>query len=214
MKSTKRTITSIATLFLTAAMIASTAAAVSAETVSAGTESTSISCALQDNRRTRKPKRRDGKRSRWDDEEKKKDNSPDDPAARTRTIYVKHSGWYSIKNLKIYGREASNLAADGSLGPGKWVQLNDKTSMAGLDLSNFSFDISTVYESFAFSFDVVGGTDFPYSGVFWTDNDCTRLQEIKINIDGTCRMADVKIMVGDRTVVNETNCSSHSEWKP
>lgn len=200
---------------LAAVMVATTVSSIgaSAQTmpVSGASEKTAVCVsAAQQNNRPGKV----GQRIRWDDENEKKDNSPDNPAARTRTIRVKNSGWYSIKNLKIYGRMASNLAEDGSLGPGKWVQLTDTTSMAGLGFSNFSIDIPTAYESFALSFDVVGGTDFPYSGVFWTDNDCTRLEEIQINISGTCRMADVKIMVGDKTVVDESNCSSHSEWNP
>ena len=210
MKNTNKTRKAAA--FLAAVMAMTTAASISAsaETVPAPAKTAVSVCAAQQNNIPGKV----GQRIRWDDENEKKDNTPEDPAARTRTIRVKNSGWFSVKNLKIYGRMASNLAEDGSLGPGKWVQLTDTTSMAGLGFSNFSIDIPTAYESFALSFDVVGGTDFPYSGVFWTDNDCTRLDEIKINISGTCRMADVEIMVGDRTVVDESNCSSHSEWKP
>ncbi|MBP3270614.1 MAG: hypothetical protein J6M17_00115, partial [Ruminococcus sp.] len=74
--------------------------------------------------------------------------------------------------------------------------------------------ISGDYVNFAFSYDIVGGTDFPYSGVFWTRSHDTDWDRINIHLSGSCRMADVSIYIGEEKVVGVTNCGSHSEWKP
>lgn len=67
--------------------------------------------------------------------------------------------------------------------------------------------------AFTFSFDIKAGTDYPYSGVFWTDIHNTDWDLIDIRLNGFCRTADIWIKEGDKVAVNEENCSSHSEWK-
>ena len=67
---------------------------------------------------------------------------------------------------------------------------------------------------FAYSFDVTWGTDHPYSGVFWTDDDNTDWDSIYIITFGTCRMVDIDIYMGDERVVHEDDCDAHSEWTP
>ena len=69
------------------------------------------------------------------------------------------------------------------------------------------------YYAFAYSFDIVWGTDWPYSGIFYSNLDA-HPETIRIQLGGTCRMASINIMVDRRTVVDDSNCSSHSEWRP
>ena len=81
-----------------------------------------------------------------------------------------------------------------------------------------SLDITMAgdYVSFAFSFDITWGTDFPYSGVFWNNDNIynTDWDDIDIFLNGICRAASVKITVGDEVAVFEKNCSAHKEWRP
>ena len=85
--------------------------------------------------------------------------------------------------------------------------------MLGLGIAGFTMAFTNSAVSFAYSFDVSLGTDFPYSGVFWNKPD-RRVSDIDIELDGEVRTADITIKVDGTTVVNETNCSSHSEWTP
>ena len=57
------------------------------------------------------------------------------------------------------------------------------------------------------------GTDWPYSGIFYSNLDA-HPEAIRIDLGSTCRMATIRITVDGRTVVDDSNCSSHSEWRP
>ncbi len=81
-------------------------------------------------------------------------------------------------------------------------------------LKTEKFYIPGDYVQFAFSFDVTWGTDFPYSGVFWDRSSEHSWEKIYIRMEGAVRNAGVTIKVGNKTVVIESNCDSHSEWRP
>ena len=94
---------------------------------------------------------------------------------------------------------------DGSYKLGPWEKLLDETT------GNKERYFKGKYAEFGFSFDISWGTDWPYSDVFWTvDNGAAK--EIKIEWGGGVRTAWIEITVDDKKVVDDTNCSSHSEY--
>ena len=133
----------------------------------------------------------------------------------TKTVYIRHEGGYHAKDVKLYGRKIVKVEKDGSFVLGEWEELYTNTGIHGGGFTPmFYFDINAAYVSFAFSYDITWGTDYPYSGVFWDDIYNTDWEGIHIHLSGTCRMADIKIIIDDETVVDETNCSAHKEWRP
>lgn len=132
-----------------------------------------------------------------------------------KEVTVLNCGGYTAKNVKLYGRKIVSVDNKGEYVLGNWELLGGGAStLSGIGLGGYSLTISGDYVSFAFSFDVKSGTDFPYSGVFWNDVYNYGWDEINIELSGTCRMADIEISVGGRKVVDEWNCSSHTEWTP
>lgn len=115
--------------------------------------------------------------------------------------------WYSLKASKLYGRKITGVNPDGSWILGAWELLDNTPSLDRM------ITVDGRYYAFAYSFDIVWGTDWPYSGIFYSNVD-VHPQAIRITLDGTCRMANININVDGKTVVHETNCSSHKEWKP
>ena len=81
------------------------------------------------------------------------------------------------------------------------------------DTDLYTFYVPETYMAFAYSVDIFWGTDFPYSGVFWTNTE-EPVTCMEIRTEGTIRSVDIDIKVNRRTVVHETDCSSHREWKP
>lgn len=131
-----------------------------------------------------------------------------------REIYITNFGLYHAKDVKVYGRRARAVGYDGEYILGGWELLDNTESLHGSEIGGYKLTVPGYYVEFAFSFDISWGTDYPYSGVFWSDIYNSDWREIRIRLDGTCRMADIEIKVDGTTVVSETNCSSHSEWKP
>lgn len=134
---------------------------------------------------------------------------------KEKTITIKNNGLFNVQNMKLYGREATGVDANGEFILGDWEQLNT----AGNDMfigTKRDITVNGKYVEFAFAYDITWGTDFPYSGVFWTNNYAYNdYDSIFINITGTCRNANIRIWVGDnKKVVDQSNCSAHSEWKP
>lgn len=131
-------------------------------------------------------------------------------AMKSNTIWINlnRDFWYELKASKLYGRRITGVAPDGSWILGAWELLDDSTLIA-----NKTESTDGTYFAFAYSFDIIWGTDWPYSGVFYSNPDDPPAT-IRIRIGGTCRMASIHIEVDGRTVVDESNCSSHSEWRP
>ncbi|MBQ1536507.1 MAG: hypothetical protein IIZ62_07780, partial [Ruminococcus sp.] len=132
-----------------------------------------------------------------------------------KKVSIENWGFFHAKNVKLYGRKAIGVDENGNYILGKWEQLNKKTSIHGSVINNF--EITGDYFSFAFSYDVTWGTDFPFSRVF-LDENCkyfaTEWDKLQIQMWGAVRTACLDINLGDHAYLSETNCSSHSEWKP
>lgn len=112
---------------------------------------------------------------------------------------------YETKHQKFYGRPVIGVNEDGSFKLGPWEKLMDESS------GDKSLTVKGKYAEFGFSFDIVWGTDWPYSGVFWTA-DMGAAKDIYIEWGGAVRNAWITIKVNGKEVVNNTNCSSHDEY--
>ena len=133
-----------------------------------------------------------------------------------KKVSIENWGFFTAKNVKLYGRKCLGIDEyTGNWILGKWEQLNENTSfIAGRGIQ---FDIDGEYMCFAFSYDITWGTDFPFSRVF-LDENCkyfaTEWDKLQIQMWGAVRTACLDINLGDHAYLSETNCSSHSEWKP
>lgn len=126
------------------------------------------------------------------------------------TIDLHLAGMYEVKSSKLYGRKIIGIGGDGTFALGPWELLHS-LEMKGGDI--YTFYVPETYMAFAYSVDIFWGTDFPYSGVFWTNTE-EPVTCMEIRTEGTIRSVDIDIKVNRRTVVHETDCSSHREWKP
>lgn len=130
-----------------------------------------------------------------------------------RRVDIDNSGVYQAKDVKLYGRRILYVSRN----TGEFV-LGDWECIMNYDTINAPtgkyFKIDGTYVQFAFSYDITWGTNYPYSGIFYTDAYNIYQDDIYITLSGAVRTAGINIKVGDRTVVDESNLSSHKEWKP
>ena len=129
------------------------------------------------------------------------------------TIY--NYGLYHAKNVKLYGRKCLGVDDYGDWILGDWELICSEDSLHGC--TGYGYNITGDYFSFAFSFDITWGTDFPYSGVFLDQSSpcfASDWNELNIEIGGTVRSASVVMNLDDQGLFADYNCSSHSEWKP
>ena len=129
------------------------------------------------------------------------------------TIY--NYGLYHAKNVKLYGRKCLGVDDYGDWILGDWELICSEDSLHGC--TGYGYNITGDYFSFAFSFDITWGTDFPYSGVFLDENSrffAKDWHELNIEIGGAVRTASIEIDVDNNVLFEDYNCSSHSEWKP
>ena len=131
-----------------------------------------------------------------------------------KLVSMRNDGLFYAKDVKLYGRKVIGVNRRGDFVLGGWEQLNNQTTLHGGGFEFYTFEISAEYVEFAFSYDVTWGTDYPYSGVFWTDIYNTDWELISIVLSGGCRTADTWIRINDNTIVNELDGSSHNEWRP
>ena len=114
------------------------------------------------------------------------------------------TGLYSNKATRLYGRKSAG---------GIWTCLLDKTDG---DHEIYIPDNSG-YVEYGFEFDILGGTDWPYSNRFWTAEDSARekLEDIYVEMNGTSINASIAIWVNGQRKVNDSNCKSHFQyyWK-
>ena len=129
------------------------------------------------------------------------------------TIY--NYGLYHAKNVKLYGRKCLGVDDYGDWILGDWELICSEDSLHGC--TGYGYNITGDYFSFAFSFDITWGTDFPYSGVFLDQSSpcfASDWNELNIEIGGAVRTASVVMNLDDQGLFADYNCSSHSEWKP
>lgn len=129
------------------------------------------------------------------------------------TIY--NYGLFHAKNVKLYGRKCLGVDDYGDWILGNWELICSEDSLHGC--TGYGYNITGDYFSFAFSFDITWGTDFPYSGVFLDQSSpcfASDWNELNIEIGGAVRSASVVMNLDDNGLFADYNCSSHSEWKP
>lgn len=124
--------------------------------------------------------------------------------AKRNAIHVKTdtANAYSTKHQKFWARPVTGIESNGKMKLGNWECLCDAGS------GNQDFWIGSKYAEFGFEFDISGGTDWPYSGVFWKAGDGAA-SEIFIEWGGGCRSAWIDIKVDDKKVFHDGNCASH-----
>lgn len=113
---------------------------------------------------------------------------------REISVKISNSGAYIIKSQALYGRQPG----------GQWVNLGNAKN----------FNVSTVYTEFGYEFDIVWGTDWPYSNVFWNAEKSEQedVRNIEISTGGTVRWSNITIKVNGSTVFEDSGCSSHSRY--
>lgn len=124
--------------------------------------------------------------------------------ARRNPIHVRTdtANWYVTKHQKFWARPVIGIDSNGRLKLGEW------TCLRNAEGGNQDFYIGSRYAEFGFEFDITGGTDWPYSDVFWTAEKGA-VNDIFIEWGGGCRTATIDIMVDDVKVFHDGNCSSH-----
>lgn len=125
-------------------------------------------------------------------------------------VEIDNSGGYMVKSTRFYAREVVGVDNDGNFILGGWKCLD---SGSNEPMFTHRLTVNGTCVAFAYSCDVVWGTDFPYSGVFWNHPD-KNVSKIEISLVGLCRAVHLWIKVDDKYVVVDPNCASHSEWKP
>ncbi|MBQ0041317.1 MAG: thiol-activated cytolysin family protein [Clostridiales bacterium] len=113
-------------------------------------------------------------------------------------------GAYVTKHQKLFARAITGVNDDGSYILGSWECLMNEKG------GDKCFDINGKYAEFGFSFDIVWGTDWPYSGVFWT-LDKGPVKDISIKWGGAVRNAWVEIRVNNDLIFSDSDCYSHEE---
>ena len=114
---------------------------------------------------------------------------------------------YYLKSVAFYARKNG----------GRWEAVYSKTGgdyMGSVERS-FELDVSKEYVEFGFEFDIVWGTNYPYSGVFWTAKQTavTQPEKIDIELGGTTYGAWIRITVNDVIeAAYETRCKSHTPY--
>ena len=125
-------------------------------------------------------------------------------------VYLDFHGGYTAKSAKLYGRRLIKPRDyPAMLGP--WELIWSDTNITAW--RSFNVSVPSYYAMFAYSFDILWGTDWPFSGIFWTDID-TPVTDIKLTHFGFVRNACFSIEVNGKMIFLDENCSSHSEWKP
>ena len=126
-------------------------------------------------------------------------------------ILIEHEGWFIEKEAILYGRQITGIKADGTYQLGPWEVLSRRTNVvAGEDKK---FTVPGNYVAFAYSVDIKGGTDWPYSGVFWCNPD-KRIHDVQISVGLFVRTVGVTIWVDGNRIFRDLNCPSHKQWKP
>lgn len=125
-----------------------------------------------------------------------------------RGIHVKidSANSYVVKHQRLFGRPIVGVDSDGNHQLGNWELIYDGTS------GDSDFTMSGKYAEFGYEFDIVWGTDWPYSDVFWHQPDGVA-EDIFIEFGGTARNAWIQIRVNGSTVVHDSNCDSHTRYK-
>lgn len=128
--------------------------------------------------------------------------------SKTVQIWIDNTGVFSRKTQKLWARQVTGVQWDGSFNLGPWECFENCSE---------NFTLPGTYAVFGYSVDITWGTDWPYSGCFWGTNriyDDELVDLIWIRLYGGCRDVGIHIQVNNRTVYQNRDCDSHSEWIP
>lgn len=127
---------------------------------------------------------------------------------KRETIKVNFDSAYNyITNYaRFYARPILGVNKDGSYKLGNWECLHESGS------NNQEFYVSGKYAEFAFSFDIMGGKDWPYTDIFWRANQGAP-KKIYIEWGGGSLTPWIEITVDGNRVVDQSGLSSHDKDK-
>ena len=131
---------------------------------------------------------------------------------REITVHWEMVGWYKAQFIKLYGREVIGIDENNKPILGAWKLLDEKDTAYCGDENEMT--LPATYHEFAFSYDIVWGTDFPFSNVIYSvmDEDVSR---IDISMGGSVRSAVFRVDTPEYgNAFTNVNCEAHSEWKP
>ncbi len=119
-------------------------------------------------------------------------------SSNTIRVNIRKPGAYSVNDSNLYARKEG----------GTWEKVynNDKTS---------PFYISREYVAFGFEFDIMAGTDWPYSDVFWTEKQTRSISlvdTIDVCMGGGVINSYITIHVNGNPVVDITDCVRHTRY--
>ena len=124
---------------------------------------------------------------------------------RKINVKIDLGGGYFVKKQDFYARKITGIDINGNYILGSWEKIRE----VGDD--DQSFWLSANYVEFGYSFDIRGGTNWPYSGIFWKGST-DEIQSINITTGGTCRNASITIKVDGKQVLHHGNCASHGHY--
>lgn len=126
-------------------------------------------------------------------------------------IEFSHRGLYVANESILYGRQIVGVNQDGTYQLGPWECISHRYNVGYC--SDKTITLPATYVMFGYSFDILWGTDWPFSQEFW-NNVNTPAKDIKILITGGTRTPDVLIRVNGNEVYRNDNCSAHAQWTP
>ena len=97
---------------------------------------------------------------------------------------------------------------------GHWDRITDYDGRV-VDKIQEDFTILSSYVAFGFEVDVLHGTSWPYSGVFWTAEDTAKKgtpSKIDIELGGDIRNVSIQIKADDKVVYNRSGCTSNHRY--
>ena len=113
---------------------------------------------------------------------------------------------YRTNYARFYARPIIGVNKDGSYKLGDWERLQESGS------SNQEFYVKGKYAEFAFSFDIMGGKDWPYTDIFWRANQGAP-KKMYIEWGGGSQTPWIEITVDGNRVVDQSGLSSHDKDK-
>lgn len=129
---------------------------------------------------------------------------------RKISVRIWNDGPFILRASRLYGRQIEGVGEDGSFILGPWECVHSRHGMySGSEYT----ELPGTYVIFAYSVDIRGGTNWPYSGVFWR-NVNEPMESVTCRTGDSSRSVSVDILVNQKTVYSCERCDSHSEWKP
>ena len=120
-------------------------------------------------------------------------------------VDIDPSRFYITNHQCFYARAIKGMDSQGNYLLGDWECILNDTSGAK------KFILNGKYAELGFEFNIVYGTDWPYSDVFWHLQDGVA-EDILIEYGGTAKAAWIKIYVNGSIVVYDSYCESHERY--